>query len=150
MSIIGTEGVDASPRKENNMNTDRKRTILLAAALAALIAVFALVWWFNRPETSGGSKNITVEVIHKDESKKTFPCKTDEEYLDKVLVGEGIVEDNQADFGLYILVVDGERADYNEDGAYWAVLQNGEATVTGASETPIHDGDVISLVYTRA
>ena len=78
MSIIGTEGADASPRKENNMNTDRKRTILLAAALAALIAVFALVWWFNRPETSGGSKNITVEVIHKDESKKTFPCKTDE------------------------------------------------------------------------
>lgn len=150
MSIIEAEGADASPRKENNMNTDRKRTILLAAALAALIAVFALVWWFNRPETSGGRKNITVEVIHKDESKKTFLCRTDEEYLDKVLVGEGIVEDNQADFGLYILVVDGERADYNEDGAYWAVLQNGEATTTGASETPIHDGDVISLVYTRA
>lgn len=132
------------------MNTDKKRTVLMAVFLVALAAALAAVWWFNRPAASGGSKTITVEVTHKDESKKTFSCKTDEEYLDKVLVGEGIVEDNQADFGLYILVVDGERADYNEDGAYWAVLQNGEATTTGASETPIHDGDVISLVYTRA
>lgn len=132
------------------MDTNQKKTILLAVFLVALVAALAAVWWFNRPETSGGSKTVTVEVVHKDESKKTFTCKTDEEYLDKVLVGEGIVEDNQAEFGLYILVVDGERADYNEDGAYWAVLQNGEATVTGASETPIHDGDVISLVYTRA
>lgn len=132
------------------MGTNKKKTILLAVFLVAVAVALAAVWWFNRPETSVGSKNITVEVIHKDESKKTFSSKTDEEYLDKVLVGEGIVEDNQADFGLYILVVDGERADYNEDGAYWAVLQNGEATVTGASETPIHDGDVISLVYTRA
>ena len=129
---------------------DKKKVTLLAACLAVLLAVLAAVWYFNRPETSGGSKTVTVEVVHKDESKKTFTCKTDEEYLDKVLVGEGIVEDNQADYGLYILVVDGERADFNEDGAYWAVLRNGEPTTTGASSTPIQDGDVISLVYTSA
>ena len=132
------------------MDTNKKRTIMLAAFLAALIAALACVWWFNRPETSGGGKTILVEVVHKDGSKKIFTCATGEEYLDKVLVGEGIVEDNQQDFGLYILVADGERADYTEDGAYWAVLQNGEATVTGASETPIHDGDVITLAYTLA
>ena len=132
------------------MDISKKKIVLSAVALAALIAVLAAVWWFNRPETSIGEKNVTVEVVHKDERKRTFTCSTDEEYLDKLLVSEGIVEDNQAEFGLYILVVDGERADYNEDGAYWAVLQNGEAPVTGASETPIHDGDVISLVYTLA
>ena len=132
------------------MDISKKKIVLSAVALAALIAVLAAVLWFNRPETSIGEKNVTVEVVHKDERKRTFTCSTDEEYLDKLLVSEGIVEDNQAEFGLYILVVDGERADYNEDGAYWAVLQNGEATVTGASETPIHDGDVISLVYTLA
>lgn len=132
------------------MDISKKKIVLSAVALAALIAVLAAVWWFNRPETSIGEKNVTVEVVHKDERKRTFTCSTDEEYLDKLLVSEGIVEDNQAEFGLYILVVDGERADYNEDGAYWAVFQNDEATVTGASETPIHDGDVISLVYTLA
>lgn len=132
------------------MGTNKKKTILLAVFLVAVAVALAAVWWFNRPETSAGSKTITVEVIHKDESKKTFTCKTDEEYVDKVLVSEGIVEDNQTEFGLYILVVDGERADYNEDGAYWSLLQNGEATTTGASETPVQDGDVFSLVYTLA
>lgn len=132
------------------MGTNKKKTILLAVFLVAVAVALAAVWWFNRPETSAGAKTITVEVVHKDESKKTFTCKTDEEYVDKVLVSEGIVEDNQTEFGLYILVVDGERADYNEDGAYWSLLQNGEATTTGASETPVQDGDVFSLVYTLA
>lgn len=129
---------------------EKKITAVIAAVLIVLIGALAALWWFSRPETSAGAKTITVEVVHKDESKKTFTCKTDEEYVDKVLVSEGIVEDNQTEFGLYILVVDGERADYNEDGAYWSLLQNGEATTTGASETPVQDGDVFSLVYTLA
>lgn len=132
------------------MDTNKKKTILLAVFLVAVAVALAAVWWFNRPETSAGSKTITVEVIHKDESKKTFTCKTEEEYLGTVLVSEKIVEDNQGDYGLYILVADGERADYAEDGAYWALLQNGEATTTGASETPVHDGDTFTLVYTLA
>ena len=103
------------------MDTNKKRTVMLAVFLVALAAALAAVWWFNRPETSAGSKTITVEVVHKDESKKTFTCTTTEEYLAPVLVSEGIVEDNQQEYGLYILVTDGERADYAEDGAYWSL-----------------------------
>ena len=132
------------------MDTNKKKTIMLAVFLAALAAALAAVWWFNRPETSAGSKTITVEVVHKDETSKTFTCKTDEEYLAEVLVSEGIVEDNQQEYGLYILVADGERADYAEDGAYWSLLQNGEPAATGASEVPVHDGDSFALVYTLA
>lgn len=101
-------------------------------------------------ESEGAGKTITVEVVHKDNSTKTFTYTTQEEYLAGVLVGEGLVEDNQGSFGLYILVVDGERADYEQDGAYWALLKDGEATTTGASETPVNDGDSFSLVYTVA
>ena len=128
---------------------NNKKTITIGAAvLAALIIIFGIVWSVARPATSDGSKAITVEVIHKDESKKTFSCTTTEEYLAPVLVSEGIVEDNQSDYGLYILVADGEEASWENDQAYWALLQNGETTTTGASETPVHDGDVFSLVYT--
>lgn len=132
------------------MDTNKKRTVMLAVFLVALAAALAAVWWFNRPETSAGSKTITVEVVHKDESVRTFTCATTEEYLAPVLVSEGIVEDNQQEYGLYILVTDGERADYEKDGAYWSLLQNGEPAATGASEVPIHDGDSFSLVYTLA
>lgn len=126
-----------------------KRTVAIGAAiLAALLAVFGIVWFSTRPETSAGSKTITVEVVHKDESRKTFTCKTDAEYLAEVLVSEGIVVDNQQQYGLYIEEVDGEKAVFEDDGGYWAVLQGGEPTTAGASETPIHDGDSFSLVYT--
>lgn len=116
--------------------------------MAVLLMIFGVVWFSARPETSGGSKTITVEVVHKDESKNTFTCRTDEEYLAPVLVSEGIVEDNQTEYGLYILVADGEAADFSVDGSYWAILQNGEYAELGASSLPIRDGDAISLVYT--
>ena len=127
---------------------NKKIVAIGACILAALLVIFGIVWYSTRPETSAGSKTITVEVIHKDESKKTFTCKTEEEYLAPVLVSEGIVVDNQQEYGLYIEEVDGEKADFSVDGGYWAVLQDGERTPAGASETPIHDGDTFSLVYT--
>lgn len=127
---------------------NNKGVMIGAAVLAALIIVFGVVWSLTRPETSAGSKTITVEVVHKDGSKKAFTYKTDEEYLDKVLVGEGLVEDNPDQYGLFIEVVDGKKADYNVDKSYWGIECNGERAVTGASEIPVHDGDRFALIYT--
>lgn len=129
---------------------NRKTIVISVYVLVVLLAIFGVVWFAARPESAAGSKTITVEVIHKDESKKTFTCHTDEEYLAEVLVSEGIVEDNQSDYGLYIEVADGEKAVYEDDGSYWALLQGGEPTPAGASQTPIHDGDSFSLVYTAS
>ena len=44
--------------------------------------------------------------------------------------------------------MDGEEAVYEEDGAYWALYQNGEYAMQSADLTPINDGDQFSLVYT--
>lgn len=127
---------------------NKKIVVIGAVVLAALLVIFGFVWFNTRPETSAGSKTITVEVIHKDESRNAFTYKTDAEYLADVLVGEGLVEDNQDQYGLMIQEVDGERAVYEEDQSYWSILQNGEYAQQGASSLPIYDGDVISLVYT--
>ena len=127
---------------------DKKTVAIAAVVLVVLLAVFGIIWTVSRPETSAGSKTITVEVIHKDESKKTFTYHTDAEYLADVLVSEGLVEDNQDQFGLLIQEVDGERAVFDEDQSYWSILQNGEYAQLGASTLPIYDGDTISLVYT--
>jgi len=130
------------------MDTSKKKLIVVGAAvLAALLVIFGIVWYTNRPATSGGSKTITVEVVHKDESKKTFTCKTDEEHLGPVLVSEKIIEDDPSETGMFF-VVDGEEAVYEEDQSYWAVYQNGEYAQYGVNELPISDGDTISLVYT--
>ena len=130
------------------MKNNNKIVAIGAVVLAVLLIVLGSVWAATRPATSTGSKTITVEVVHKDESTKTFTYHTDAEFLADVLVGEGLVEDNQDQYGLMIQEVDGERAVYEEDQSYWSILQNGEYAQLGASSLPIYDGDTISLVYT--
>lgn len=130
------------------MTAQTKKLVLAAIALAVLIAVFAGVWFTTRPAAVQGAKTITVEVVHADGSEKQFTYHTDEEYLDDVLLGEGLVEGDTGDWGLYITKADGEEASYDADQAYWAVYQNGEYAQVGVSELPVNDGDTFSLVYT--
>lgn len=128
---------------------NQKIVAIGAAVLAVLLVVFGIVWFAARPGAREGSKTITVEVVHRDESKNTFTYHTDEEYLGDVLLAEGLVEGTQSEeFGLYIDAVDGEVADYTADGAYWAVYQGDEYAALGVSSLPIADGDSFSLVYT--
>lgn len=129
------------------MKTDQK-IAGLGVLLAVLLAVFAGVWYVTRPAVSQGGKTVTVEVVHKDGSARTFTCQTDEEYLAGALVSEGLVQGREDVYGLYIETVDGEKAVFEDDGGYWAVYQSGEYAQLGISELPIHDGDSFSLVYT--
>ena len=128
----------------------KKNGKLIAAAIvvAALAILFAGVWHFTRPSVSQGSKTVTVEVVHKDESSKNFTYHTDAEYLGEVLQAEGLVKGDPGDYGLYITEVDGEAAVYETDGAYWAFYQGGEYASLSVDQTPIQDGDAFSLVYT--
>lgn len=124
------------------------KIIIAVVAVVALIAIFVGVYLGTRPAVSEGSKTITVEVVHKDESSKTFTYHTDAEFLGEVLVAEGLVEGEESEYGLMITVVDGEAAVYEEDGAYWAFYVGGEYASLGVDATPINDGDAFSLVYT--
>lgn len=119
-----------------------------AAAVIVLIAVLAGIWFATRPATSEGAKAFTVEVVHKDESAKTFTYHTDAEYLGEVLLQEGLIEGDEGQYGLYVTAVDGETASYETDGAYWALYQGDDYASQGIDQTPVHDGDAFKLVYT--
>lgn len=119
--------------------------------LVALVVVAALmlgVFFLTREKTSAGSKEITVTVVHKDGSERTFECRTDAEYLGPVLLDEGIVEGEEGPYGLYIQKADGESAVFEQDGAWWGLYQNGESCMTGADQVVINDGDTFRIVYT--
>ncbi len=129
---------------------NNKKTILLAAvALLVLAGVLAGIWYANRPQTDPGTKTITVEVLHGDGSTKSFTYTTTAEFLGEVILAEGLVKGEEGEYGLYILTVDGEDAVYEDDGAYWALYQNGEYATSGADTTPIQDGDVFRFEYTK-
>ena len=64
-----------------------------------------------------------------------------------VLVEKGLIVESDSP-GLYN-IVDGETADWNTDGAYWAIYIGEEYATTGVSETPVTDGVVYKLVYEK-
>ncbi|MDE7171008.1 MAG: DUF4430 domain-containing protein [Oscillospiraceae bacterium] len=129
-------------------NKKKLAPVLAAAVFVVLAVVLALVWQFTRPAPVEGAKHITVEVIHKDETTKTFTYDTDAEYLAEVLVDAGLISGDESEFGLYVKVVDGETADYDVDQSWWGLSINGEFAQTGVSATPVYDGDTYTWTYT--
>ena len=129
----------------NQQNANSNKKLIAAAVCVALLAVVLLiVWRATAPKGVEGSKSITVQVIHKDGAAKDFPLHTDEEFLGRALVEGGVVEDNQAAYGLYILTADGETVDEGNQ-EWWQITKDGESLMTGADETPIADGEHYEL-----
>ena len=54
------------------------------------------------------------------------------------------------EYGLMMITVNGVRADYTQDGAYWALLLDHEPCNYGITMQPIKDGENYSIVYTPA
>lgn len=133
-----------SEQKGANFN---KKAIIGVVCVVILAAVLFFVWRATAPKGTAGSKNITVQVIHKDASAKDFKLSTDEEFLGRALVEGGVVEDNQSTYGLYILTADGETVDESNQ-EWWQITKNGESLMTGADETPIADGEQYELTLT--
>ena len=129
----------------------KKNTKLIVAVIALVVVIAALlcVYAVTRPETSQGAKTFTVEVVHADGSTRTFTYHTDEEYLGAVLLAEGLIAGEESQYGLTIITVDGEDAVWETDNAYWAIMVNGEYGTNGVDTTPVNDGDVFQLVYTK-
>ena len=125
-----------------------KKIILALVALVVLAAIVLGVYFATRPQTAQGAKTITVTVVHADGSVKDFTYHTDEEYLGAVLVAEGLVEGDDSEYGLMIHTVDGEKASWEENGAYWALYVGEEYAMTGVDATPVSDGDTFKLAYT--
>ena len=129
----------------------RTRNIILAAALLLVLVVGAfLAWQHFKPVGQEGGKTIAVAVIHADGSEKDFSIRTDAEFLRGALEEQKLIEGEMRGDFFMVLVVDGETADYNVDGSFWAMTQDGEWLNTGVDTTPIADGDHYEFTYTPA
>jgi hypothetical protein len=116
--------------------------------LVLVIGAMTAVWLSSRDVAVEGRKDITVSVIHKDASEKTFRYQTDMEYLSQVLLEEKLIQGEEGPYGLMISEVDGETADWNVDQGYWALYIGEDYATTGADGIVLTDGGEYSLVYT--
>ena len=125
-----------------------KKTLTVILALVLAVAILLGLYFLIMPRATAGTKEFTVTVVHGDGSSKDFPFKTDEEFLGAVLLDEGLITGEEGPYGLYIHSVDGEKAVYEEDSAYWAFYVGDAYASQGIDLTPIEDGALYKLVYT--
>lgn len=100
-------------------------------------------------EFGEGAKLLGVKVTAEEKSI-VFTIRSDAETVGEALLENNLVEGSDGQFGLYISHVNGIKAVYEEDGAYWGFYnRDGEIMSTGVDMTEFKDGDVYELVYIK-
>ena len=94
-----------------------------------------------------GSTNFGFSVTFADGSEKSYSVYTDEENVGAALLGVELIAGEDSAYGLYVKTVDGQEADYDKDGHYWAFYIDGEYAMTGVDSTPIEDGKTYAFKY---
>ena len=75
---------------------------------------------------------------------------TDETTVGAALLGVGLIEGEVSDFGLMVSHVNGVRADFVEDDAYWAFYIDDDFAMVGVDSTDIEAGKTYKFIYTPA
>ena len=129
----------------------KKNKKLLAVLLPLLlVAVMAVVYQVAKPKPVQGSKAISITVISKDASAANYAFATDAEFLRGAMEeAEGLTfSGTESEYGLMVTEVNGEIADYNVDGSYWAFYVNDAYCEYGVDSQPVADGDAFRIEYT--
>lgn len=124
-----------------------KKTIIIAVAFVALIAILLGVYAATRPKAEEGEKNVTIVIVYQDGSEKTLEYTTDAEYLADLLIPEGVIDGYASEFGYTVTTVDGIYLDWEKDNAYWALYEGDTYATESAAGILLTDGGVYKLVY---
>ncbi len=129
-----------------------KKVILGVGILVVLVAALAVIYAAFGAKPVAGSKAITIEVVNKAQESSVYEVKTNAEYLRQAMEeAEGLTfSGTESEFGLMVDTVNGERADYTLDGAYWSFMVNGDYSNYGIDTQPVMDGDEFGIIYTPA
>lgn len=127
---------------------DTSRSVVTAAPDTASDALWSNAIYTEDTELGEGKVTIQVSVQAGDR-QVTFTINTDSGNLADALTDNSLVEGDQSEYGLYIKTVNGIKADYDADGAWWGLYKDGEMTPAGADGTMIADGDQYQLVYSK-
>lgn len=127
-----------------------KKAIIAGIIAVALIAAFAVIYYFASPKATQGAKTLTIEVVDDKQESTTYEVHTNAEYLRQAMEeADGLTfEGTESEYGLMVETVNGVTADYSKDGAYWAFYVGGEYCNYGIDTQPVNDGEAYSIVYT--
>ena len=129
----------------------KQKRILTSILAMLVIALAVFTAGCGKAENSSSdvtvAKEISVTIVYEDKSDKTIEIATKAEYLAEALFEKGLIKEDEYKSGFYTYI-DGVRADYNEDKAWWCVTKGGEMTTKGMNDLEIKDGDSFEITHT--
>ena len=131
---------------------NNKKLLIGLPVLVAIAVLFGVVYTLFAPKAAAGAKELSIEVVDDTASSQTYTVHTDAQYLHQALEEtEGLtIEGTESEYGLMVETVNGLRADYNADGAYWSFYLGNEYCSYGIDQQPVQDGESYRIVYTLA
>jgi len=120
-------------------------------AAVVILALLLAVYTLTKPVPITGSKNISIDVVYENNETDHYQISTEAQFLLDAL---NAIPDFKIDgtasqeFGLMVTSINGRRADYKKDGAYWSLLCDEEPCSYGVSQQTIRDGEHYTFQYT--
>ena len=127
----------------------RSLSLILVLVLSAAAIMGLSSCGKKQIKDDGIKKTITVTVIDDKGESEVFTITTTKSTLRGALEQEDMIEGDEDQYGLYVKYVNGIRADYDKDKAYWAFSKDGVDLMTGVDSTEIADGDKFEITYTK-
>lgn len=93
-----------------------------------------------------GDRSFEFSVTYESGETQSVTIRTDKETVGEALLENHIISGEKGPYGLYVKSVNGQRADYEKDGVYWAFYVNGEYAESGVDLTKIKEGERYSFV----
>lgn len=122
---------------------NNRKTWFAVIILALLVAIAACCWFAFKPEAVLGTKNIVVEVTHKDGNVNVYEIETQAQYLYDALREQGLIGEITDGF---FTDLDDEYADaQNEE--WWGYTKAGEYVNFGVADCVIKDGDHYEFTF---
>lgn len=140
--------VGCGANTDNNTKQESSKTTTTNDDVTEETGLWANATYIEDTELGEGAITVSVEV-KAEEKSITFTVHTDKDILGDALLEHSLLAGDESEYGLYVKEVNGIKADYDTDKAYWAFYKDGEYMNTGVDSTNIADGEHYELVYTK-
>jgi len=101
-------------------------------------------------DIGSGETTFRFHMVDGDGNGKAWNVRTNETTVGAALVAAGLIEGDVSDFGMMVSHVNGIRADFEEDDAWWAFFIGDEMAMVGVDSAEIESGVIYSFVFTPA
>jgi len=103
----------------------------------------------DAPQEIGTGETMFVLSVTDDTGEELFwNVHTNQATVGAALLEVGLISGDESEWGLMVSHVNGLRADFMEDDAWWAFLVDGEMSMVGVDSTDVEAGVTYAFVFT--